>query len=56
MLATGAIKTGQGEVLAAAGPRVVEGDQVAVAEEGVAGEVHSHQVAPLHVQPGLHPD
>ena len=54
LLAAG-VEPGQGEVLAAAGPRV-EGDQVAVADEGVAGEVHGHKVASLHVQSGLHPD
>ena len=54
LLAAG-VEPGQGEVLEAAGPRV-EGDQVAVADEGVVGEVHSHKVASLHVQPGLYPD
>ena len=55
ILAAGAIEPGQGEVLAAAGPHV-ESDQVAVAEERVTGEVHGHQVAPLHVKPRLYPD
>ena len=54
LLAAG-VEPGQGEVLEAAGPRV-EGDQVAVADEGVVSEVHGHQVASLHVQPRLHPD